>query len=181
VGGFGRVGFVRIDQPSSSHCRLPITPSSYGGAAEAPSPLRRAITAATHPLSALDAPLVHTGHHTHDGGSARAGRRWVQHVSPRWSRALWAGDVRWVCSRAGWTGTPPQPPPPGSQAACPASAASPNPDRLGDTPLHTAARRPQHDGGTPWSVLCCSEGAGNSGASLITRVFKAVAQLSREL
>jgi hypothetical protein len=31
-------------------------------------------TAATHPLSALNAPLVHTGHHTHDGGSARAGQ-----------------------------------------------------------------------------------------------------------
>jgi hypothetical protein len=32
-------------------------------------------------------------------------------------------------------------------------AASPNPDgRLEHTPLHTATRRPQHDGGTPWSV-----------------------------
>jgi hypothetical protein len=32
-------------------------------------------------------------------------------------------------------------------------AASPNPDgRLEHTLLHTATRRPQHDGGTPWSV-----------------------------
>jgi hypothetical protein len=32
-------------------------------------------------------------------------------------------------------------------------AASPNPDgRFEHTPLHTAARRPQHDGGIPWSV-----------------------------
>jgi hypothetical protein len=31
-------------------------------------------------------------------------------------------------------------------------AASPNPDvRFEHTPLHTATRRPQHDGGTPWS------------------------------
>ena len=28
----------------------------------------------THPLSALIDPLVHTGHHTHDGRSARAGQ-----------------------------------------------------------------------------------------------------------
>jgi hypothetical protein len=31
-------------------------------------------TATTHPLSALIAPLVHIGHHAHDGGSARAGQ-----------------------------------------------------------------------------------------------------------
>jgi hypothetical protein len=31
-------------------------------------------TAVTHPLSALNAPLVPTGQHTNDGGSARAGQ-----------------------------------------------------------------------------------------------------------
>jgi hypothetical protein len=45
-------------------------------------------------------------------------RRWVQHVLIKVVKSAWAGDVRWVCSRAGWTGTPPHPPPPGSQAAC---------------------------------------------------------------
>jgi hypothetical protein len=79
-------------------------------------PLRCAITAVTHPLSALIAPLVHTGHHTHDGGSARAGQTLG---SAKVVNSAWAGDVRWVCSRAGWTATPPHPPPPGSQAACP--------------------------------------------------------------
>ena len=33
-------------------------------------------------------------------------------------KSAWAGDVRWVCSRGEWTGTPPHPPPSGSQAAC---------------------------------------------------------------
>ena len=32
--------------------------------------------------------------------------------------SAWAGGVRWVCSRAGWTGTPPHPPPHQVQAAC---------------------------------------------------------------
>jgi hypothetical protein len=40
-------------------------------------------------------------------------------VSSKVVKGAWAGDVRWVCSRAGWSGTPPHPPPPGSQAACP--------------------------------------------------------------
>jgi hypothetical protein len=61
-------------------------------------------------------------------------RRWVQHVSVKMVNSAWAGDVRWVCSRAGWTGTPPRPPPPGSQAAC---ASCPNPDGGSDTPHST--------------------------------------------
>jgi hypothetical protein len=62
-----------------------------------------------------------TGHQTHDGGSARAGQTlgMQANVSSKVVKSAWAGDVRWVCGRAGWTGTPPQPPPPGSQAACP--------------------------------------------------------------
>jgi hypothetical protein len=44
-------------------------------------------------------------------------RRWVQHVSTKVVRAL-GRDVRWACSRGGWSGTPQHPPPPGSQAAC---------------------------------------------------------------
>jgi hypothetical protein len=74
--------------------------------------------------------------------------------------SAWAGDVRWVCSRAGWTGTPPQPPPPGSQAAC-ACAASPNPDgRFEHThsptryTVSTARRR------DTLKCTCCSEGVG---------------------
>ena len=83
---------------------------------QTPNSLRHAITAVTHPLSVLNAPLVHTGHHPHDGGSARAGQT-LGSVSVKMVKSAWAGDVRWVCSRAGWTGTPPHPPPPGSQAA----------------------------------------------------------------
>jgi hypothetical protein len=51
-----------------------------------------------------------------DGGSARAGQT-LQHVSIKMVNSAWAGDVPWVCSRREWTGTPPNPPPPGSQAA----------------------------------------------------------------
>jgi hypothetical protein len=49
---------------------------------------------------------------THDGGSARAGQALGQHVSIKMVNSAWAGDVRCMCSRAGWTGTPPHPPPP---------------------------------------------------------------------
>jgi hypothetical protein len=88
------------------------------------------------------------------GGSARAGQTlgMQANVTPRWSRALGRGtyggyvvgqdgqgllrtlhrQVRRLLARR---------------------AASPNPDgRLEHTPLHPAARRSQHDGGTPWSV-----------------------------
>jgi hypothetical protein len=79
-------------------------------------------------------------------------RRWVQHVAPRWSRALGRGtyggcgvgedgqgllrtlhrQVRRLLARR---------------------AASPNPDGwLEHAPLHTATRRPQHGGRTPWRV-----------------------------
>jgi hypothetical protein len=49
---------------------------------------------------ALNAPLVHIGHHAHDGGSARAGQT-LQHVSIKVVNSAWAGHVRWVCSRGG--------------------------------------------------------------------------------
>ena len=77
----------------------------------------------------------------------------MQHVSVNIVNSAWAGDVRWVCSRAGWSGTPPHPPPPGSQAAC-TSCRFPEPfeRRIGPTPLHTATRRSHHDGGTPCSI-----------------------------
>ena len=112
-----------------------------------PNSLRRAITAPPNPLSALNDPIVHTGHTT--VAVREQVRRWVQHVVVK---SAWAGDVRWVCSRAGWSGTRPHSLPPGSQAAC-ASCRFPALDgRFERTPLHTATRRPQHDGGTPWSV-----------------------------
>jgi len=59
-----------------------------------------------------------SAHRTHDGGSARAGQTLGSACLIKMVNSAWAGDVRWVCSRAGWTGTPPHPPPPGSQAAC---------------------------------------------------------------
>jgi hypothetical protein len=108
------------------------------------------------PLSALNAPLVYTGHHTHGGGSARAGQT-LQHVSVKMVNSAWAGDVRWLCSRRGWTGTPPQPPPPGSQAACP-SCRSPNPDgRLTRPTPHrcTASTARRRD---TLECTCCYEG-----------------------
>jgi hypothetical protein len=73
-------------------------------------------TATTHPFSVLNNPLVHIRHKML--AVREQVRRWVQHVSIQMVNSAWAGDVRWVCSRAGWTGTPPYPPPPGSQAAC---------------------------------------------------------------
>jgi hypothetical protein len=126
--------------------------------ADALPPCVAPFTAATHPLSVLNNPLVHTGHHTHDGGSARAGQR-CSVSRARWSRALGRGtyggcvvgedgkgllrtlhrQVRRLLARR---------------------AASPNLMVGSNTrPHHTAARRPHHDGGTPWST-CCSEGAG---------------------
>jgi hypothetical protein len=69
-----------------------------------PTPLRRAIPAVTHPLSALSIPLVHTGQHTHDGGSARAGQTLGSACLIKVVKGTYGGrgDVRWVCSRAGW-------------------------------------------------------------------------------
>jgi hypothetical protein len=76
-------------------------------------------TAVTHPLSALNAPLCTPGTvHTMVAVREQV-KRWVQHVSINVVKSAWAGDVRWLCSRGRWTGTPPHPPPPGSQAACP--------------------------------------------------------------
>jgi hypothetical protein len=54
--------------------RPPAWAARFGGIL-ARNPLTGAqFTAVTHPLSVLNDPLVHTGHHTHDGGSARAGQ-----------------------------------------------------------------------------------------------------------
>jgi hypothetical protein len=73
-----------------------------------PNPLRCVpFTAVTHPLSALNAPLVYTGHPKHDGGSARAGQTLGSACPAKMVKSAWAGDVRWVCSRAGCTGTSP--------------------------------------------------------------------------
>jgi hypothetical protein len=64
-------------------------PGSLHGAAETQLHCVAPFTAATHPLSALNDPLVHTGHTT------VAVREQVgvglQHVSPRWSTALGRG------------------------------------------------------------------------------------------
>jgi hypothetical protein len=117
-----------------------------------PNPLRCVpFTAVTHPLSVLNDPLVHTGHYIHDGGSARAGQALGSACRAKMVNSAWAGtyggfvvgqdgqgllrtlhrQVRRLLARR---------------------AASPNPDgRLEHTPLQTATRRPQHDGGTPWS------------------------------
>jgi hypothetical protein len=103
-----------------------------------------------HPphLSALNAPLVHTRHST--VAVREQVRRWFSISRSTWSRALGRGTyggcvvgedgqgllrtlhrhVRRLLAR---------------RAACKALMG------LGDTPLHTATRRPQHDGGTPWS------------------------------
>jgi hypothetical protein len=43
-------------------------PSSFPCAAKTPTHCDASFTAVTHPLSALNAPLVHIGHHAHDGG-----------------------------------------------------------------------------------------------------------------
>jgi hypothetical protein len=62
------------------------------------------ITAVTHPLSVLNTMLVHTGHQTHDGGSARAGQTLgMQAMSrSRWSRALGRGTYGgWVVGQDG--------------------------------------------------------------------------------
>jgi hypothetical protein len=79
-------------------------------------------------------------------------------------KSAWAGDVRWVCSRRGWTGTPPHPPPPGSKAAgtslpLPLEAARTHPTRHGYT-ASTARRRDTLE------CTCCSEG----GSTLRVRV-----------
>jgi hypothetical protein len=42
--------------------------------AETPLTALRPIHSRHRPLSVLNGPLVHTGHNTHDGGSARAGQ-----------------------------------------------------------------------------------------------------------
>jgi hypothetical protein len=121
--------------PSSLHVLPPKTPTHC----DAPVP------AVTHPLSALSDPLVHTGHHTHDGGSARAGQTLGSCVD-KVVNSAWAGDVRWMCSRAGWTGTPPHPPPPGSQAAFRRAACG----RFEHA--HTATRRSTPRRRDTWSV-----------------------------
>jgi hypothetical protein len=58
---------------------------------ETPTHTCGAITAVTHPLSALNDPLVHTGHQPHETVAVREQvRRWVKSRS-RWSTALGRG------------------------------------------------------------------------------------------
>jgi hypothetical protein len=99
-----------------AHCAPPGS-SNLLGVTETPTHCDIPFTAVPHPPLSPQRSEVHTGHQTHDGGSARAGQT-LQHVSIKMVKSVWAGDVRWVCSRGGWPGTPPQSPPPGSQAAC---------------------------------------------------------------
>jgi hypothetical protein len=42
--------------------------------------------------------------------SCRAGQTLGSACPAKMANSAWAGDVRWVCSRGGWTGTPPKPP-----------------------------------------------------------------------
>jgi hypothetical protein len=138
-----------------------------------PNSLRRAIHSRhPPPLSPQRSASAYRTSQTR-GGSARAGQTlgMQANVTPRWSRALGRGtyggfvvgedgqgllrslhrQVRRLLARR---------------------AASPNPDgRLEHTPLHPAAQRSQHDGGTPWSVpaalrVRCSEGEGVRAAQL---------------
>jgi hypothetical protein len=147
-----------LEQPPSSHSRLPrvsgLTPPPK------PQPLRRAIHSHHPPLSALNDPIVHTGHTT--VAVREQVRRWVQHVSSRWSTALGRGtyggcvvgqdgqgllrtlhrQVRRLLARR---------------------AASPNPDGRFDTPhstpLHGVHSTTEgHLGGTCCSGWVCSEG-----------------------
>jgi hypothetical protein len=68
-----------------------------------PNPLRRAIhSRQPPPLSHQRSTSAHWAPQTR-GGSARAGRT-LQHVSIQMVKSAWAGDVRWVCSRAGLKG-----------------------------------------------------------------------------
>jgi hypothetical protein len=162
--------FAYLHAPCSTPCRLalalhsppphtaarpwPPPGSRQVGAAETPNHCDTTFTAVTHPpLSPQrSASAQCTSDITYTTVAVREQvRRWVQHVSVKMVNSAWAGDVRWMCSRAGWTGTPPHPPPPGSQAARP-SCASPNPRMVGSKTRHTATRCPQHDGGTPWSA-----------------------------
>jgi hypothetical protein len=126
--------------------------SLHDGAAATATPLRR-VNHSRHPPP-LSPQRSASAHRTPDT------RRWqcesrsdVAACPVNMVNSAWAGDVRWVCSLSGWTGTPPHPPPPGSQAAC-TSCRFPEPfeRRIGPTPLDTATRRSHHDGGTPWSV-----------------------------
>jgi hypothetical protein len=94
--------------PSFSAPELPPTPNS----------LRRHSQPSPNPSQSSQLRLC-TPHAPHDGGSARAGRTLGSACLAKMVKSAWVGDVRWVCSRAVWTGTPPHPPPPGSQAACP--------------------------------------------------------------
>jgi hypothetical protein len=63
--------------------------SLHAGAAQ--TQLRRAITTATHPLSALNDPLVHIKHPTHDGGSARAGQTLGSACRAKMVKSAWGG------------------------------------------------------------------------------------------
>jgi hypothetical protein len=137
-------------------------------AAEPPTQCDAPFTAFTHPLSVLNTPRVHTGHHTRTPCT----RRWQCEsrsdvgfsVSIKMVKSAWAGDVRWVCSRRGWTGTPPHPPPPGSQAVGTSC-------RFPLRPARTHPTRHRYTASTPrrrdtLECTCCSEG----GSALRVRV-----------
>ena len=66
-------------------------------------------------------------------------------------------------------------PPPGLQAAC-APCRFPTVEAGSNTPRHTAARRPQHDGGTPWSEPPAALRAGLSWSQLSQSVLRELLQ-----
>jgi hypothetical protein len=136
-----------FEQPSSSHCRLPMAllQAQHGGCRRNPNALKRAIHSRhPPPLSPHRSASAHRTPYTR-GGSARAGQT-LRMSRSRWSTALGRGtyggcvvgedgqgllrtllrQVRRLLAR---------------RAASPSQSGHPTP----------AARRPQHDGGTPWS------------------------------
>jgi hypothetical protein len=136
--------------------------------------LTAARIAVTHPLSALNTTLVHTGHTT--VAVREQVRRWVQHVSVKVVKSAWAGGVRWVCSRAEWTGPPPHPPPPGSQAASPVV---PHLQTLmvgSNTPHDTASTARRRD---TLECTCYSEGGPEKAVWVVSCHFAAGFLLAR--
>jgi hypothetical protein len=124
-----------LEQPSSSHGRLPMALLRARLSRRRQNPRTPLRARHTQPSPT---PLSYRFASAHaDGGSARAGQT-LQHVSIKMVNSAWAGDVPWVCSRREWTGTPPNPPPPGSQAAraCRFPALMAGSNAPHSTPLH---------------------------------------------
>jgi hypothetical protein len=153
----------------------PPTHGTPPGSLMPPKPqLTAARSAVTHPLSALNTTLVHTGHTT--VAVREQVRRWVQHVSVKVVKSAWAGGVRWVCSRAEWTGPPPHPPPPGSQAASPVV---PHLQTLmvgSNTPHDTASTARRRD---TLECTCYSEGGPEKAVWVVSCHFAAGFLLAR--